>query len=279
MVTKLLLTKRADIPLSGIPKTVEILRIEDIDFKIYSNSIRKLTNLTELVINNANITEIADQFRELTNLKICNLSRNNIVDFRWLSGHLKSTLMDLDLSHNKLTLFPSNILKLQKLQSLNLSDNLLQTLPRAIQLLHLVKYVNVSNNQITYFPITILNLPLNTFDISKNPLNHPNILNSCPETVSVKSLKELSAISVLENTISSKQRNLLPETVKNYLNSAMLCTCGRRVIDTFYSQVHLLDFMNFPKRTRIIYGIGMTNVPMMRFLCSKKCLKNMTFSS
>jgi hypothetical protein len=83
----------------------------------------------------------------------------------------------LDLSHNGLTEFPMEILRLINLQTLNLSNNGIEILPADIVKLHKLQYLNLSTNGIKKLPAEIASLRhLKKLDLSQNQFLNSELL-------------------------------------------------------------------------------------------------------
>lgn len=101
--------------------------------------IGNLTNLTNLNLDNNQLTGLPPEIGNLTNLTSLNLSSNQITSLPPEIGSL-TNLTNLNLSINKLTTLPPEIGNLTNLINLNLSNNPLISLPTEIlQLKQLIK--------------------------------------------------------------------------------------------------------------------------------------------
>ena len=110
-----------------------------------SNDIRKLQNLTRLILGNNYMNSIPDDIVKLGNLTYLDLSRNNLKTIPDDIGKLKN-LMYLDLSRNNLKSIPPSIGKLKNLIVLNLSYNKLTSLPKEIEDLPKLSKLDVMYN-------------------------------------------------------------------------------------------------------------------------------------
>uniref|UniRef100_H3AX97 LRRC8 pannexin-like TM region domain-containing protein n=2 Tax=Latimeria chalumnae TaxID=7897 RepID=H3AX97_LATCH len=164
--------------LSKVPWTVadvatSLLKlvIESNGIKLASlNHLRKLSNLSELELQNCGLERIPQVVFSLTNLQKLDLKSNNIctieaiVSFQYLKE-----LTCLKLWHNSIVLIPDSINILKNLKELFLSHNKLETLPVALFELSNLKQLDVSYNLITLLPKEIEKLKsLQYFSIQEN---------------------------------------------------------------------------------------------------------------
>jgi len=174
-----------------------------------------------------------------------NLQAQKDVIYKNLENALNSKdhVYQLDLSRNKLTTFPLEILKLHNLEKLNLSKNRLKDIPPQISKLKNVKVINLSKNNFTSFPVSLTTLK----SIEEIILSRNEIISIPSEIKRIKSLKKLdlwsNELSKIPNEISEltnlkeldlrviqfsdKERDriisLLPNTKIYFSNS---CNCG-----------------------------------------------------
>jgi len=148
---------------------------------------------TSLDISDANLSQLPENLRELTELECLTLSRNELTTLPdWIGDFSKLTLLDLD--DNKLTALPESLSGLTSLTCLSVSENVLATLPKCLAemptleqlyldanqlkdsetLAYLGEATNVvslllKDNGITKFPEALLNLTrLETLDFADN---------------------------------------------------------------------------------------------------------------
>jgi Leucine-rich repeat (LRR) protein len=155
-----------------------------------------------------------------------------------------SKILHLDLSKQKLTKFPMDILKLTNLEVLILSKNKLSKLPPEIVNLKNLSVLDISRNQFEELPSYIGNLENLTYiELNKNPLlKLPDEIGNLPnlETLSIwsteittlpaslKNVKTLKTIDLRVITLSAFQmesiRSMFPESVKIFFSND--CKCG-----------------------------------------------------
>lgn len=138
-----------------------------------------LANVTNLRLNGY-ITALPLDLSKITNLQELDLSLNRIKVFpEWISRY--STLKKLNLSLNKLKKFPIAICQCITLENLDMSNNRIKELPKEIlQLSHLTE-LNLSMNKITAIPDWIRRFTtLKVLNLSYNQLSElPIIMSQC----------------------------------------------------------------------------------------------------
>ncbi|KAJ8011378.1 hypothetical protein DPEC_G00057540 [Dallia pectoralis] len=117
------------------------------------NSLKKMTNISDLELYNCELERIPHAIFSLTNLQELDLKSNNIRTIEEVISfqHLKR-LTCLKLWHNKIIAIPVSIGLVKSLESLFLSHNQLETLPPALFLLPKLRHLDVSHNSITAIP-------------------------------------------------------------------------------------------------------------------------------
>jgi Leucine-rich repeat (LRR) protein len=159
-----------------------------------------------------------DLYNQLKRLEILHMSKNHIKDIHIDVRYLRF-LKDIDISGNKLTSLPSELLLLPRLEILNASNNQISRIPsfnvkgrgeRKIE------RVDISNNVLLKFPEHLLSMT-SKLDICKNRI----------KTIPGSSLKKLD--------ISSGQELLMHD---NPLVSPPLdiCECGIRSIIQYFQE-------------------------------------------
>jgi len=149
----------------------------------------------------------------------------------------------LDLSRQKLHIFPKEIIKLKNLQSLKLIKNKLDSIPANISSLKYLQYLNLSKNKLESFPAGVAELSnLKSLIINQNyiksiPFNIKNLhsleyldmwsndLSEVSENIKyLTNLKELDLrVIMLSNKEKDRIQRLLPNTKVFFSNS---CNCG-----------------------------------------------------
>ncbi|XP_048763591.2 malignant fibrous histiocytoma-amplified sequence 1 homolog [Ostrea edulis] len=224
---KLKLTGRE---LSDIPKVIfqlhelEILDLSPerqscLNFKLLAvpPGICRLTNLTVLILDTNELTELPEEICQLVDLESMALS-NNLLD------HL-----------------PKGFDNLQKLRSLHMANNLFEVFPKELCQLENLEFLDMSDNKLTVLPVSISNMKnLHTL------LLFLNNLSKLPD--SLCEMTELYCLWIGNNNISRLPQNF--GNLKNldwnerYTSSVLdgnpltyppleICRQGVRAIDRF----------------------------------------------
>jgi len=148
-----------------------------------SESLGKLTNLTNLQLRGNKLTSLPASVGKLTKLKFFDASSNELQELPDDISELKE-LETLNVSCNSLTSF-LHIGSLHRLHILDCSHNQLTALPdgtASADMLHLAQ-VLASNNSIEDIPADLSDLPsLKTLDVENNKLTVlPPELSGCPK--------------------------------------------------------------------------------------------------
>jgi internalin A len=188
--------------------------------------------LTELNLENNNLTSLPPQLANLTYLERLILNGNDLSSLPPEIARL-SKLEGLFLHENQLNSLPPEIGTLLHLQVLTLNNNLLDSLPSEIGNLRNLERLNLANNQFTSLPPEIGTLGnLQRLDLSTNQLSslppeignlanlqylnvRNNQLNGLPPELG--QLHTLCYLSLSNNKIQSlpKELNPLLESLKN----------------------------------------------------------------
>lgn len=115
------------------------------------------TNLTDLLLNDNQLTTIPDNISNLSALTYLNLENNQLTTLPDSIGNL-SSLNEIRLSNNQLTALPDNIGNLNALTSLHLRNNQLTSLPDSICNLSNLSLLYLTDNLITALPDNFGNL-------------------------------------------------------------------------------------------------------------------------
>lgn len=135
--------------------------------------------------------------RRLHQLRILNLSNNDLIMDKLGIIFQIHSLVDLKLASNKLAgVFPSEIGRLRQLESLDLRNNALTRLPCELSELTSLKVLDVGENQLATLPFEALSkLPLKTLNAPRNNLEGTLI----PENVD--RLENLQSLNVANNAL------------------------------------------------------------------------------
>jgi Leucine-rich repeat (LRR) protein len=127
-----------------------------------------------LDISAMDLDSIPDTIFHMTNLRVLNLSKNNLSDIN-ITGkftHFKK-LEHLYLNDNQLGTFPEQLLQLTNLQTLNLNNNIIAVFIDSFLGLHNLKKLCLNNNHINELPAAIKELTqLEVLEMSNNAIAH-----------------------------------------------------------------------------------------------------------
>jgi Leucine-rich repeat (LRR) protein len=153
---------------------LEVLMIEDIDYKKVPDSIVNLTKLKtfDTAINNLDNfpVEILDM-SQLTKIYFYNNQISEIPD----EISKLHNLEDLTVSSNNLTDLPEGLFELSKLKKLHLYSNKLTKIPAEIGNLTNLKELNIARNPITELPDELFDLDLETLDVNRIELSDDDL--------------------------------------------------------------------------------------------------------
>lgn len=268
---------RAEYPLKGFPKTLEVLRINNIRRCSLDNGILNLKALRVLDLSTNLIETLPESLNRLHCLTELNLSDNQLgkcppKQWSWMGGNLSETLRVLNLRRNALKYLPCQIVKLYNLVYLHVDNNELKAFPTGIGKLNKLKVLTASNNDITWLPGSAKMWHLQQLDLSCNRFQPQRASNSAtvlPKPPPPCSLKECAARTVLLLRIPYTPCDL-PLTLIDYLDNAQYCVCGRACFEIFikHSQMLLLDSITDHLS---ISAAGSLQIPMECHYCSLKC--------
>jgi len=130
----------------------------------------------------------------------------------------------LDLSKNKLTVFPEEIFLFSNLTHLVISKNKIEILPEKIENLKKLKYLDISKNEIKMIPENLIELDvLDTLKISQNKLT------ALPKNIfTLKSIKYIdlysnTSLDIKIENFSSFSKTLKYIDVRNTLTDIYVC--------------------------------------------------------
>ncbi|MCY7336624.1 MAG: leucine-rich repeat domain-containing protein [Chamaesiphon sp.] len=217
----------------GIHSTISE-QISDYQLTNLPDTIKNLTNLTELNLTVHQLTTLPDSIGDLCNLTCLDLRGNQLIRLPESIGDL-CNLTCLDLRGNQLTSLPESICNLSNLTKLNLLLNQLISIPENVGNLSNLTYLNLRRNQLTKLPesignlsrLTFLNLSVNHFaGISEN----------------IGTLLSLHTLDLSSNKIAT-----LPDSIGNLSNLISLYFSGNPLID-------LPDLQNLSKLAPIEFN-------------------------
>ncbi|XP_043940464.1 volume-regulated anion channel subunit LRRC8D-like [Protopterus annectens] len=160
------------------------------------NNLKKMTNLTDLELENCKLERIPSVIFNLTSLQRLDLKSNDIwsvediMNFQQLKrltclrlwhNNITSVpntisfirnLEQLSLSNNRLTGLPSGIFMLKKLRMLDVSYNLIRFLSEEIGQLEFLQYLAINDNTLEILPVQLFNcFKMKSLNLSNNSLS------------------------------------------------------------------------------------------------------------
>ncbi|KAG1969429.1 volume-regulated anion channel subunit LRRC8D [Pimephales promelas] len=175
------------------------------------NSLKKMTSLVDLDLQNCDLERIPHAIFSLANLQELDLKNNNIRTIEEIISfqHLRR-LVCLKLWYNKISAIPPSIGLVKSLESLIICHNKLETLPPALFHLPKLRHIDLSNNSISSIPVEIGHLHnLQHFAITGNKVEVlPNQLFKC---------SKLKVLFVGHNSITS-----IPESIGQLVQLSQL---------------------------------------------------------
>jgi len=181
------------------------------------------------------LTKFPDAVLQLTNLKILNLSHNQITQIPDTLG--LSNLTELDLSSNQITSIPEDLGQLSNLTLLDLNYNQITSIPEELGQLSNLTRLDLSRNQITSIPENLGQLSnltgLHLYD---------NQITSIPEELG--QLSNLTELSLSWNQITSIPEALaqLSNLTLLYLNNNQITSIPEAIAQLF--NLRQLDLSN-----------------------------------
>ncbi|XP_015187043.1 PREDICTED: leucine-rich repeat protein 1 isoform X1 [Polistes dominula] len=268
---KLVIKNNVEYPtLKGFPRYTEELIIDGLNRKSFDLQILRLNNLKVLNLSNNQIRSLPKDLGSMQHLQELILSGNRLgkdanTKWDWLDqDNIKKNLCLLDLSSNCLTEIPNKIGKLNGLVNLKLGVNLLTVLPRSMRRLTSLRYLDLSHNCLQYLPEGIRKLQIIDLNIRENPFEV--VLQShCHYSILVPSLVDCAAEIIL-NTSMSYDASIIPRTLVTYLDSATYCICGKVCFQNCIRKI-LYFKLRFPV---VRYSFG-DIIPFECYLCSSRC--------
>jgi Leucine-rich repeat (LRR) protein len=240
---------------SEVGPRIEHLEInENAQIQLIGTSIEKMKALVHLEAKNSGVTELADEIKECSALKVLILDENAL---DMMPTELPKSLTKLSVARNNIMSLSSTLLeKFVALEDLNVSHNLLNALSAKIP--RTFKHINIGNNNIQALPwkelseckqlVTLIvndngikSVPkllgdiasLRTLNLARNPIN------SIPQGV-LGGLKNLKVLHLEGLPIKSLPTDL-PESLEElYLND---CT-GLDHVPEIVSKLPLLRVLD-----------------------------------
>lgn len=271
---KMIIQKRAEYPSKGFPRTLEHLVINDIGSYSVGCGILKLMKLRVLDLSRNFIVQIPREVNELNCLVELHLAENSLggkkcaKQWDWIGGKLVNTLNLLNLKGNSLKFIPKQISRLKNLISLNLDNNDIYVFPSALCRLKSLENLTMSNNNLQMLPFEIKRLKLKSLDISNNnfPAEPMKNCHLIPKVWPIKSLKDISAISVLSSQVNFSEETL-PIDLCRFLCDVNYCYCSQPIFNVYK------QFIRADDSKSLAMNVSHSNYMVLLeiYFCSLKC--------
>ncbi|XP_012228317.1 leucine-rich repeat-containing protein 58 [Linepithema humile] len=289
------------------PEHIDALFLTQNRLTILPASISRFTGLSSLDISNCGLTKLPDfwtgclltcliarhnnltndglvkSFENLTSLRELNLSGNRLTEFPTQVLHL-SVLRYLYLGGNLISEITKDIWKLQGLHVLSLGDNRLTEVPSTLGRLTTLQALVLFNNMLESLPSSIANLTnLKTLAL------HNNRLKTLPtEIITLNCLIELSLRDnpLVVRFVSDMTHNppSLLELAARVVKTRDICYDNESIplnlVQYLNSAHHCVNpkckgvfFNNRVEHIKFVDFCGKYRLPLLQYLCSSKCIE------
>ncbi|CAH2234047.1 leucine-rich repeat-containing protein 58 [Pararge aegeria] len=291
----------------GCAAKYEIILLYSNQIEALPNSMNRFINLKILDISNNRLTSLPDVLKNcpLTSL----IAKHNYLTNESLPKCFhtsKNTLRELNLSGNKLNLFPEQVLQLTSLKYLYLGGNNIVTIPNDIWKLNSLQILSLGGNQITEVPdsvgglVSLQALVLSNNQIEQLPasianlkqlrslLIHQNRLKTLPtQIIKLKCLTELSLRDnplvvrfVRDMTLQpTSLLELAGRTIKLHeipIRHGEVPATLIKYLTTAQCCVNPkckgVFFDNRVEHIKFVDFCGRYQIPLLQYLCSSKCI-------
>ncbi|XP_053984135.1 protein flightless-1 [Hylaeus volcanicus] len=214
---------------------IQWLKLDETNLTEIPEEMGKLLKLEHLSLVKNKLERLYGELTELCCLRTLNIRRNNIKS----SGipaelfHLEE-LTTLDLSRNNLKEVPEGLERARSLLNLNLSHNHIETIPNTL-FIHLTDllFLDLSNNKLETLPPQTRRLAnLQTLNLNHNPLGH----------FQLRQLPSLMNLTTLQMRDTQRTLNNIPSSLETLTNLQELDLSQNnlpRVPDALYNLVNL----------------------------------------
>lgn len=218
-------------------------------------------NLEQIIYTFCKIDKIPS-FELLNNIKLINLSHNNLNFFPVLCDENK--LENLDMSFNKLDSIPEKIEKYPNLKHLLLSNNNINYIHKSIKNLDKLEYLDIQSNMINYSINEILSFSnLIEFNCNNNKITELD----CSQLINLKQL--YCSNNELNELIVDKLTNLeILNCNKNKLEKLQLSK-NLRELKCNNNKLTYLDLSNM-SNLKLFWCIENNNLEKINGLCIKQ---------
>ncbi|KAL0134135.1 hypothetical protein PUN28_001173 [Cardiocondyla obscurior] len=289
------------------PEQVDTLLLSQNLLPILPASVNRFTNLRSLDISNCGLTRLPEFW---TNCPLtCLIAKHNNLANDGLTKDFEnlSNLRELNLSGNRLTEFPNQILDLPSLRYLYLGGNRINEIAKDIWKLHGLRVLSMGDNILTEVPSTLGQLKaLQALVLCDNMLEslpssianltslktlslHKNRLRTLPtEIIKLKCLTELSLRDnpLVVRFVSDMTHNppSLLELAARIIKSSDICYDNESIphnLVQYLNSAHRcvnpsckgVFFNNRVEHIKFVDFCGKYRLPLLQYLCSSKCIE------
>lgn len=242
------------------------LGLRQIDTRLFRLKNLKILNLTrnDLCILNSKLCQLRLTSLILSNNKLKSLPSN------YIDSPLAKSLQKLDLSHNSIDAMSSPVLLSSiNLESLSLDNNNLISLPSRYP--PKLKFLSAKENKIN-FGSFCRNHRFDHLDVSSNPFGmKPSDIIALPQMKSTASkLVEIAARNYLKLRFNYNNI-IMPDTLCVFLNKAIYCPCSEPIWVRRFMFLAEYDVRKYSKSPIAPRGTDFI-LPQLEFCCSIRCL-------
>lgn len=288
------------------PEHVDTLLLHQNRLNNIPPSIVKFTNLNSLDISNCGLTRLPDFLGDCP--LSCLIAKHNNLSNDSLPKSLDNLrgLRELNLSGNRLTEFPGQVLELTELKYLYLGGNQITEISKDIWKLQRLQVLSMGGNRLTEVPSTLGqlkslhalvlcdnmldNLPSSIANLTnlKSLLLHKNRLKTLPtEIITLKCLTELSLRDnpLVVRFVSDMTHNppslleLAARVIKTNDMQYGEESIPRNLVEYLNSGHHCVNpkckgvfFNNRVEHVKFVDFCGKYRLPLLQYLCSSKCI-------
>ena len=277
--------------LRTLPASIlQLQKIEELDLRScclseFRNVLLQLRSLQVLNLEENFISELPDNFQSL-NVRTLNL-RINLLNHLPDSLSAQRRLVNLDISSNRLTKFPSVIFKLHSIKHVALCDNFISVLPEKWEGLHVVKLsldrnplVNIGNSPLHELKY-IVNLSLKNCLLNKIRTYFSSFSFMSSLDISGNNITASASSAIPPNltrlVLNNNPLTTVPESVEQAmkLNELSLQSCGLTKIPTFICFLKGLEHLDISYNSLTYLPSGMENTMLTLLSLSSNPLKSL----
>ncbi|KAK7066357.1 hypothetical protein SK128_011653 [Halocaridina rubra] len=223
--------------LPSIPSEFTHIELQGFNIpELSASAFHHFTGLKEFQMTHCNLTLLQDDtFASQSELDILNLSENKLTRIGHYTLRGLTTLHELDLSFNNLTVLEKPFISLSSLKYLRLHNNLLSSITQDTFVgLNQVQDINLSNNKISFLEVAAFQhlVSLAHLTLSHNPLSTLATLDFFGLRLQYIDLSEIGIIRV-------------PQALTQFVRTLNLA-------DNNITEIHRGDFDSFPYLTFLI---------------------------